>query len=63
MIKTKITKFVNHGPGVIDIHLKIDRLHIISRITEQARQDLRLQPGDYIFAVFKASSPQIVREE
>jgi ABC-type molybdate transport system ATPase subunit len=63
MIKTMITKFVTHGQGVIDIHLKIDRLHIISRITEQAQQDLRLQLGDYIFAVFKATSPQIVREE
>lgn len=63
MIKTKITKFVNHRLVVIDIHLKIDRLHIISRITKQAQQDLQLQVGDYIFAVFKASSPQIVREE
>jgi molybdopterin-binding protein len=63
MIKTKITKLVNHDQGVIDIHLMIDRLHLVSRITEQAQQDLRFQPGDHIFAVFKASSPQIVREE
>jgi molybdopterin-binding protein len=63
MIKAKIIKFVNHNPGVIDIHLKVDRLNMVSRITEQAQQELRLQLGDDIFAIFKASSPQIVREE
>ncbi len=62
IIKAKIIKFVNHSVGAIDIYLKVDRLHIISRITEQAQHDLRLQLGDYIFAIFKASSPQIVRE-
>jgi ABC-type Fe3+/spermidine/putrescine transport system ATPase subunit len=63
MIKTKITKLVNRSLGIIDIYLKFDRLHIISRITEQAQHDLRLELGDCVFAVFKASSPQIVREE
>jgi molybdopterin-binding protein len=62
MVKAEVTKIVNHSLGVIDIHLKIERLHIISRITEQAQLDLRFQPGDHIFAVFKASSPQVVRE-
>lgn len=33
------------------------------RLTEQARQYLRLQLGDYIFTVFEASPFQIVREE
>lgn len=63
MIKAKIIKFVNHIPGVIDIHLKVDRLNMVSRITERAQQELQLQLGDDIFAIFKASSPQIVREE
>ena len=36
-VKAEVTKIVNHSLGVIDIHLKIERLHIISRITEQAR--------------------------
>ena len=63
MIKAKIIKFVKHNPGVINIHLKVDRLNMVSRITEQAQQELRLQLGDDIFAIFKASSPQIVREE
>lgn len=35
----------------------------IFRLTEQARQHLRLQLGDYIFTVFEASPFQIVREE
>ena len=63
MIKAKIIKFVNPNPGVIDIHLKVDRLNMVSRITEQTQHELRLQLGDDIFAIFKASSPQIVREE
>ena len=62
LMKTKITKFVNKNSlGVIDVHLKVGLLNIVSRITERARLDLRLQIGDYVYAVFKASSPQIVR--
>ena len=33
-IKTMTAKFVDHGQGIIDIHPKIDRTLIISRITE-----------------------------
>ena len=62
MLKAEVVKLVNCSLGVIDIHLKIHRFHIISRITDQAQLDLRLQPGDHIFAVFKATSPQVVRE-
>jgi molybdopterin-binding protein len=63
MIKAKITKIINYDESVIDVHLNADRFHIVSRITEQARADLGLQNHDSIFAIFKASSPQIIREE
>lgn len=62
MLMTKITEITHGSLGVLDIHLKSDMLHLICRITEQAREDLGLQRGDCVFAMFKASSPQIVRE-
>ncbi|MGH9952529.1 MAG: TOBE domain-containing protein [Nitrososphaeraceae archaeon] len=64
MIKAEIANIINHrGDGAVDVLLKADRFHILSRITEQARADLELQKHDSIFAIFKASSPQIIREE
>jgi molybdopterin-binding protein len=65
MIKAEITNIINYdsSSGVVDVHLKADRFHIISRITGQAREELGLQNHDSIFAIFKASSPQIIREE
>jgi molybdopterin-binding protein len=36
---------------------------ITSRITEESLRDLGIKEDDYIFAIFKASSPQVVREE
>jgi molybdate transport system ATP-binding protein len=63
VIKAKVAKISTHNVGAVDIHLIIDTFHIISRITEEARTDLQIVEGDYIFAVFKASSPQVVREE
>jgi len=41
----------------------MNKFHMTSRITEEARADLGIKEGDYIFAIFKASSPQVVREE
>jgi molybdopterin-binding protein len=66
MIKTEITNIINHhgdSERLVDVHLRADRFHIISRITEQAMIDLELQISDSIIAIFKASSPQIIREE
>jgi ABC-type molybdate transport system ATPase subunit len=57
MLKAKVLKLVNHSLGIIDIHLNIQKFRIISRITDQAQLDLRLQHGDHIFAVFEAKSP------
>jgi ABC-type molybdate transport system ATPase subunit len=43
MIKAKITKIINGNGGVIDVHLNVDRFQIVSRITAEARRDLRLE--------------------
>jgi molybdate transport system ATP-binding protein len=63
MIRARITKIISYDGGVIDVHLNADRFHIIARVTEQARADLGLQNHDSIFSIFKASSPQVIREE
>jgi molybdopterin-binding protein len=63
VVKAKVAKIRTKNAGIVDIHLIIDTFHIISRITEEARTDLQIMEDDYIFAIFKASSPQVVREE
>ncbi len=63
VVEVKVTKITNYNTGVADIHLVMNKFHMTSRITEEARADLGIKEGDYIFAIFKASSPQVVREE
>ena len=63
VVKAKVVKITNYDPGVVDVHLVADTFHLTSRITAEARADLQICQGDDMFAVFKASSPQVVREE
>jgi molybdopterin-binding protein len=63
VVKAKVAEITNFDVGIVDIHLIIGVFHITSRITEEARADLQIRQGDDIFAIFKASSPQVVREE
>jgi hypothetical protein len=55
-------KITNYDIGIVDVHLIVDAFSMISRITE-ARADLQIRQDDEVFAIFKASSPQVVREE
>jgi molybdopterin-binding protein len=57
-----ITKKHNKS-GIANIHLLIDKFRITARITEESRTGLGIRENDFIFALFKASSPQVVREE
>ena len=57
-----ITKQHNES-GIANIHLLIDKFRITARITEESRTVLGIMEDDFIFAIFKASSPQVVREE
>jgi molybdate transport system ATP-binding protein/molybdate/tungstate transport system ATP-binding protein len=59
---TNITKQHNKS-GIADIHLLIDKFRVRAKITEESRTALRIREDDFIFAIFKASSPQVVREE
>ena len=43
--------------------MKSDNLTLISRVTRSAVEELGIVIGDYIYAVFKASAPHLVREE
>lgn len=49
--------------NLVDIHLKIDGVEIVSRITRSAMKDLGITKNDHIYAIFKASAPHLVREE
>jgi molybdopterin-binding protein len=59
---TNITKQHNES-GIANIHLLIDKFRISAKITEESRTVLGIREDDYVFAIFKASSPQVVREE
>ena len=52
-----------HNSGIADIHLLIDKFRISAKITEESRTALGIREDDFIFVIFKASSPQVVREE
>ena len=66
VVRAKVLKTHNnhHNPGVSNIHLITEGgFHIISRITNEAKIDLGIKPDDVVCAIFKASSPHVVREE
>jgi molybdopterin-binding protein len=63
VVKAKVVKITDYNLGIVDVHLVADRFYLTSRITQEARVDLHISEGDYVFAIFKASSPQVVREE
>jgi molybdate transport system ATP-binding protein len=53
----------DHGNlGVVFVHLHLDGFTIIAKITEESRIDLGIKENEYVFAIFKASTPQAVRE-
>lgn len=63
VVKAKVVKIRDYNLGIVDVHLVADGLYLTSRITQEARIDLQISEGDYVFAIFKATSPQVVREE
>ncbi len=66
ILKAKVAKIVDSQvktTGVIDVHLTINNTYLISRITNESRTYLGIRAGDYIYAIFKTTSPHIVREE
>jgi molybdate transport system regulatory protein len=49
--------------GMADVLLKTDWLRLRCRITMEARNELSIMKDDQVYAIFKATSPQVVREE
>ena len=49
--------------NLVDILLRVDGLELNSRITKSAMEELGIGQHDYIYAIFKASAPHVVREE
>jgi molybdopterin-binding protein len=62
-LRSKVVKITKYDEAIVDVYMVADRFHLTSRITEEARADLQIRQGDDVFAMFKASSPQVVREE
>ena len=62
MVFIKIVDMVKTD-NIIDVYLKSGNLNLISRITRSAAEDLKIEIGDNIYAVFKASIPHPIREE
>jgi molybdopterin-binding protein len=63
VVKSKVAKITNNNVGIVYVHLMVDGFHMTSRITEEAIADLQICEDDEVFAIFKASSPQVIREE
>jgi molybdopterin-binding protein len=65
IVKARIIRIIpNHdNPSLVYIHMLLDGFSIIAKITEESRIELGIKKDDYVFAMFKASSPQVVREE
>jgi len=47
---------------VIDVHLKVDRFHVVSRI-RAGQKGTRFAGTGTNIVIFKASAPQIVHDE
>jgi len=62
VIRAEVVNLVQEA-SIADVHLRSDSLHLRARVTEEARKDLGIQKGESVYALFKATSPQVVREE
>ena len=62
MVFAKIVDIVKED-NMIDVYLKSDNMKLISRITRSASEDLGIVIGNHIYAIFKASTPHLIREE
>jgi molybdopterin-binding protein len=49
-------------PGILDIHLVIDDIHLMSSITMESKNHLGIRKGEYIYTIFKATATHVVRE-
>src|SRR6185437_4805604 len=48
--------------GVVNVYLLVNGIRLISRITDESLKYLDLKKGDYVYAIFKSTSPRIIRQ-
>jgi molybdopterin-binding protein len=65
MIKVKVAAIYasNIKKGTLNIHLIANSISLVSRITQESKELLKIIEGAYVYAIFKATAPHIVREE
>ena len=66
IIKTKVAAIddaANIKTGILNIHLITNSISLISRITLESKDYLKITEGAYVYAIFKATAPHVVREE
>jgi molybdopterin-binding protein len=69
MIKAKVVDMATTAKtpllrkGLVDVHLLIGRFHLTSRITNESLVYLGIKKGDDVYAMFKATSPKVIREQ
>jgi molybdopterin-binding protein len=65
IVKVRIIGIIPNqdNPSLVYVNMLLDGFNIIAKITEESRIELGIKEDDYVFAMFKASSPQVVREE
>lgn len=65
IVKVRIIRIIPNqdNPSLVYVNMLLDGFNIIAKITEESRIELGIKEDDYVFAMFKASSPQVVREE
>lgn len=65
IVKVRIIRILpnQENPSLVYVNMLLDGFNIVAKITEESRIELGIKEDDYVFAMFKASSPQVVREE
>ena len=64
-IKTRVAAIYtsNTKTGILNIHLVASNISLVSRITRESKDHLKILEGGYVYAIFKVTAPHIVREE
>jgi molybdopterin-binding protein len=65
IVKVRIIRILPNqdNPSLVYVNMLLDGFNVVAKITEESRIELGIKEDDYVFAMFKASSPQVVREE
>ena len=64
-IKTRVAAIYtsNTNTGILNIHLVASNISLVSRISRESKDHLKILEGGYVYAIFKVTAPHIVREE